>query len=318
MKRLLERTRDEQEIKIDHLDDLYYTNKEDSAELEPLFLSLREQAASMIAKRTIYNDRLTSVIQDITSIIEDIEMRIIETKALMQKNYTLEGGRKQWGTFESAYMNLQLGFANWTEIDNFEKENKFVRKLRIMIYREPVSQVVYRSLTKLEKSRIKTNFDIHYPMIKNLIRLNKALESHKKKLLMNVGIDEEGGVEFRLIFLNGQNKICLEYQVVEKVSFSISDIFKLRIEVNNNLLTKESTGKDTLSAYTQYPNLSIEVKRGLFVFPNIMFLLETITKAETLNSIYQMIDYLEDSSTPIQNQKGSPQDRADQNIQGNM
>ena len=68
----------------------------------------------------------------------------------MAVGFKVVSGKKIWNTYESIVMNLQLGFSNWTDIDSFEKENKFVKKLRSMIYKESVSELIYRSLTKSE------------------------------------------------------------------------------------------------------------------------------------------------------------------------
>jgi hypothetical protein len=65
-----------------------------------------------------------------------------------------------WGILEKIYMNCRLGFSNWTDIDSFEKENKFVKKLRNSIFMGGVSRLIYQNLTKKEKTGVGAFFDL--------------------------------------------------------------------------------------------------------------------------------------------------------------
>lgn len=178
MMKLLKKTKDEQEIKIDQLQDIYYKNKDnEDAELEPLFLSLREQALDIISQRTVYNEQLTDITCEMERLSTEFREEVAYVEESMSKAYKFVGGKKKWNEYESIEMNLALGFSNWSEIDSFEKENKFVKRLRGFIYQQNLSALVYRSLTKLEKSKISTHFDISSRDLKALIVFNRTLEA---------------------------------------------------------------------------------------------------------------------------------------------
>ena len=87
MRQLLERTKDEQEIKVDSLNDIYYKGKDQEAEFEPLFLTLREQTLSLIESRNRYNDELTNITEEMHKAIKYVEEQsgILEKK--MEKEY---------------------------------------------------------------------------------------------------------------------------------------------------------------------------------------------------------------------------------------
>ena len=81
----------------------------------------------------------------------------------------IEAGKKQRSIFENLLFNFKLGFSNWPEVDAFEKENKFVKRLRQAIYNEGVSQLIFQDLTKNEKMRISTKMFINSKELNDLV-----------------------------------------------------------------------------------------------------------------------------------------------------
>ena len=87
MRQLLERTKEDQEIKVDALNDIYYKGKDQEAEFEPLFLSLREQTLSLIETRNLYNDQLTTITDEMKRAINYIEEKANALETKMGKEY---------------------------------------------------------------------------------------------------------------------------------------------------------------------------------------------------------------------------------------
>lgn len=87
----------------------------------------------------------------------------------MHTSQHIEAGKKHRSLFENLLFNFKLGFSNWPEVDAFEKENKFVKRLRQAIYNEGVSQLIFQDLTKIEKTRISTKMFVESKRLGELV-----------------------------------------------------------------------------------------------------------------------------------------------------
>ena len=105
-----------------------------------------------------------------------VRKAINEVKKNMDKHEKIDKVRKKRGMFECLVNNFKLGFSNWPEVESFEKENKFIKKLRQSIYKEGVSQLIFLDLTKNEKSNITTKMLLENSEIGQLIDLKRLSE----------------------------------------------------------------------------------------------------------------------------------------------
>lgn len=156
---------------------------------------------------------------------------------------------RRWGALEKIYMNCRLGFSNWMEVDWFEKENKFVKKLRNSIFKNGVSRLVYQNLTKKEKTGVGAYFDLKgtgKEAIGGLIDVNRFTPAIKKEMFMNFTVGVEGQVILKLVhqtkgeFLSYFGSIFLFLEIEEAnfgvecmrimktFEFTMEDVYQLR------------------------------------------------------------------------------------------
>ena len=179
MLNLVKERKNEFEISVNELNDFAYQNTGDEGTiLEPLFLTLREKTVEKLKQRHSYFNRLDTLNKklnkDILRILDDYQEKVDRD---LTYHGEVKNGKKVWNVYRKVEMNLMLGFANWCQVDNFEKENKFVKKLRHSIYQQGVSRLLYQNLTKKEKSKISTSFDLDKNEIKELINLKRFKET---------------------------------------------------------------------------------------------------------------------------------------------
>ena len=113
-----------------------------------------------------------------------------------------------WTILEKIFMNSSLGFSNWLEIDIFEKENRFVKKLRNSMYKNGISKLVYQSLTKKEKKNIGAYFSLKgngHDGVGGLIDLSKFQSSARLDLSMDFSVDDSGVVVAKLVHKSSGN-----------------------------------------------------------------------------------------------------------------
>lgn len=252
MLRLIEERKNEYEINVNEEDDFLCNNTGESTILEPMFLNLREKTIDQLRKRHQYFKKLTSLNKIMgDDVIE--RLRMYRSKALLEVSPCNQviAGKKKWYLYERIYMNLRLGFANWKDINMFEKENKFVKLLRHSIFRQGVSRLIYQNLTKNEKTFITTNFDIvEKNELKELLDLTRFKDSVLNQLMINITVNETEDIVMKLLYkkkskaLSSTFSPSLDYfQVLEVFNFTVDDVYMLRRKVVKSKLQKGALKK---------------------------------------------------------------------------
>lgn len=177
MQDLIAKTR--MEIKIDvKATDVIGGGEDSDTFLEKLHITLRNQIRDQIYVRTRYAATMKHLCDYIRYYLNfRIKNAIREMGVAMTKSTKIIGGKKERCLFESLLFNFKLGFANWAEVDAFEKENKFVKRLRQSIFKEGVSQLIFQDLTKNEKALISTKMFIGASGIQDIISTKKYNEA---------------------------------------------------------------------------------------------------------------------------------------------
>jgi hypothetical protein len=169
MQNLIASTRMEIKINVKNMD-VFGGDEDNDSFLEKLHLNLKNQTRDQITARIKYATQMKYMHDYIQFYLNHHIKRVIkEVHESMQSSDKIEAGKKRRSLFENLLFNFKLGFSNWPEVDAFEKENKFVKRLRQAIYNEGVSQLIFQDLTKNEKTRISTKMFIDSKEVSELV-----------------------------------------------------------------------------------------------------------------------------------------------------
>lgn len=169
MQHLISNTRMEIKINVKNMD-VFGGDEDNDSFLEKLHLNLKNQTREQITARIRYATQMKYMHDYIQYYLNHhIKRCVREVHEAMASSEKIEAGKKRRSVFENLLFNFKLGFSNWPEVDAFEKENKFVKRLRQAIYNEGVSQLIFQDLTKIEKTRISTKMFIEAKQLNDLV-----------------------------------------------------------------------------------------------------------------------------------------------------
>lgn len=157
--------------------------------LEKLHLTLKNQVQHQVLTRSSYATMMKYTYNYIHYyLMVEIKTSMDAIRKNLATTTEIEGGKKHHHQMEKLQYNIKLGFSNWPEVNAFDKEGKFVKRLRQSIYKEGVSQLIFQDLTKNEKALISTKMFINNAETKKLINIKRFTEemydfSHPAKIL---------------------------------------------------------------------------------------------------------------------------------------
>lgn len=145
--------------------------------LEKFHIKLKNEIQYQVFERNRYAAMMIKLHHYIENyVMVEIRKSIQSIQKSMSTSEKIVQGKKKREAFECLSYNFRLGFANWPEAEDFEKENRFVKKLRQNIYKEGVSQLIFQDLTKNEKTYISTKIFLDHKAISKLIDMRRFSE----------------------------------------------------------------------------------------------------------------------------------------------
>ena len=120
---------------------------------------------------------------------------------------------------------MRLGFANWSQIENFEKENRFVKRLRQSYYRDNTSKLIYQNLTRKEKFRLRTYLGFSYNLLlkKGKITQTRIKDLSNADIQLIVQSDQNDDFILQVVYIG---PVC--HLVLERCTFSNEQVHKWR------------------------------------------------------------------------------------------
>lgn len=179
MQELIKKHRLETKVDVERFKQSVGGGSDNETFLEKLHLKLKTQVRKQVTDRIRYASLMKYIFKCIRFyIMAEIRTAIDNINASLSVSTEINEGKKKRHDFECLRYNIQLGFANWPEVEAFYKEGKFVKRLRQSIYDQGVSQLIFQDLTKNEKAMISTKMFIDNAKVRKLIdvkRFNEAM-----------------------------------------------------------------------------------------------------------------------------------------------
>lgn len=177
MQDIVTREATEKKVNIEDFKKALGGGSDNNSFLEKFHIKLKNEVQYQVFERTRYAAMMIKLHYYIEHyVIVEIRKAIQGIHKSMSSSEKIVHGKKKREAFECLTYNFRLGFSNWPESEAFEKENRFVKKLRQSIYKEGVSQLIFQDLTKNEKAYISTKMFLDHKYIKDLIDMKRFSE----------------------------------------------------------------------------------------------------------------------------------------------
>lgn len=177
MQEIVRRERMEKKVNIEDFEKALGGGSDNNTFLEKFHIKLKNEVQHQVFDRNRYACMMMKLHYYIDyHLIVKIRKAINSINRSMSTSEKIEQGRKKRGPFERLMYNFRLGFSNWHEAESFEKENRFVKKIRQNIYKEGVSQLIFQDLTKNEKTYISTKLFVDQKEVAKLIDMKRFPE----------------------------------------------------------------------------------------------------------------------------------------------
>lgn len=174
MQELIRKSRMEMKVDVDNFKNTLGGGSDNESFLEKLHLTLKNQVRDQVVSRSSYATMMKHIYNYIHYyLMVQIKSSMDNISKSLETSTEIAKGKKHHHDMECLLYNIKLGFSNWPEADAFDKEGKFVKRLRLSIYKQGVSQLIFQDLTKNEKALISTKMFIDNKETKKLVDVSR-------------------------------------------------------------------------------------------------------------------------------------------------
>lgn len=269
-----------------------YTNQKDCNEsrrikekfFRPLHRSIVKDYFHEMKKRRKYYDETTSFYDELKCFffpvfkykINEFSQKFPDWKNwITMPEQNIQKYSAKLPEYQEIQYNIKFGFASWDKVDDFDKINKFVKRLRQEIYKKPFTSIIYENLTCPEKDHLRTYMEFEYINHSNKNRKeNDKKPLNDIKILMMTGKDDRIKVKILASLANIPCEIILD-----RKKYTDQDIQLIRKKF---YLYEKQTNED----------LTVEFQEGNIVIKAWDFLY-MISIIEYNNYLYRIADHVE-------------------------